>query len=384
MAGLLLLVGCTADPDGPVLTPAPSRTAGPSSTGAGPTGESSADGRSDAEFERDLRRLLVLPDVPAFTVPTQSLTAAAAQDVSAALDVAPGLYEGIGVLDARCTDAGAAAADTTTRTPGAGASVHHEDGELDVTVSADGTGVYEAPGLRVAVLPDGAGVYDDGTTRVSVAVDGSGTYRDGERRYTVRADGTGSYEDATTRVWVDADGAGGYDDGTTRVSFGADGVFGGADPGRAAAVRAVLADGLPRFEPVPRVAAIEPAGTVCGTVIRLDADVLFDFGSADVRPEGQETLGRVAALLVALGGPAAAVEGHTDGVGDEAANQDLSERRAAAVRDLLVAGGAPADRLTTRGWGETRPARPETTPDGADDPGARQLNRRVELVLLDG
>ncbi|NTW41851.1 MAG: OmpA family protein, partial [Cellulomonadaceae bacterium] len=159
--------------------------------------------------------------------------------------------------------------------------------------------------------------------------------------------------------------------------------FGDGAPGRVAAVRAVLADGLPRFAPVPAIASVEPAGTVCGTVIRLDANVMFDLASADVRPEGQAELARVAALLAALGSPDAQVDGHTDHLGDEASNVDLSERRAGAVRDLLVAAGVEPGSLATRGLGEAEPLRAETLADGRDDPAARQLNRRVEIVLLD-
>jgi outer membrane protein OmpA-like peptidoglycan-associated protein len=69
------------------------------------------------------------------------------------------------------------------------------------------------------------------------------------------------------------------------------------------------------------------------------------------------------------------IEGHTDNVGNPAANQVLSEQRARAVRETLVATyGIAAGRLDAAGLGDTKPAAPNSTPEG------RQSNRRVELV----
>ena len=118
-------------------------------------------------------------------------------------------------------------------------------------------------------------------------------------------------------------------------------------------------------------------------MIRLDANVLFDFDRADIKPDGEALLERVATLLSALGSPAAQVNGFTDQVGAEAYNQDLSARRADTVRELLVGYGVEAGSLTSEGLGETQPLRAETRPDGSDDQAARRLNRRVEIVLQD-
>jgi outer membrane protein OmpA-like peptidoglycan-associated protein len=71
------------------------------------------------------------------------------------------------------------------------------------------------------------------------------------------------------------------------------------------------------------------------------------------------------------------IEGHTDSAGDDQANQQLSERRAAAVRDALVARGIDAARIETAGYGEARPIA------GNDTPGGRQQNRRIEVVVSD-
>ena len=70
------------------------------------------------------------------------------------------------------------------------------------------------------------------------------------------------------------------------------------------------------------------------------------------------------------------VEGHTDDVGEEAANLALSQRRAASVVTWLTGHGIAADRLTSLGFGETRPVTPGTTP------AIRAQNRRVEFRIV--
>ena len=71
------------------------------------------------------------------------------------------------------------------------------------------------------------------------------------------------------------------------------------------------------------------------------------------------------------------VSGHTDSTGDAKKNQELSERRAAAVKQVLVEKyGADGARIATKGWGAEQPIQDNTTEDG------RALNRRVEIVLL--
>jgi len=116
--------------------------------------------------------------------------------------------------------------------------------------------------------------------------------------------------------------------------------------------------------------------------LALAGDVLFDFGSARVTPSGEEVLTRVARVIRDRARGRVLVVGHTDAVGDEMANQRLSEARAASVaRWLRDRAGVSAARLETRGLGESRPVAPNTTPDGRDDPQGRARNRRVEIYL---
>ncbi|GAA4978285.1 OmpA family protein [Kineococcus glutinatus] len=375
-AGLLaaLATACTGG------APEVARTPPPPSTSPG-TAEATGTGESTAEALARLRQRVTPPALPSFTVPTDVLTGAEDRRVAERLQVPPGLYRGIAVLDARCDDAGGArAADAGRPLTGPEGRASARDGDVRVTVGGDGTGVYDAPGLHVAVLAGGAGVYDDGTARLAVQADGSGTWTAGGVRSFVRADGSGTFRDPAVRLWVDPGGAGGYDGPEGRVTVDAAGGTGGdADPAFAAAVAQLVAEGLPRFPPAPPVVRVAPAGRTCGTVVRLDAGVLFALDSAGVREDGAALLDRVAGLLRELGSPAVDVVGHTDASGTEEHNQVLSERRAAAVADHLAALGVPRASLHPGGRGEREPLRPAA--DGAPDPAAAQRDRRVELVL---
>jgi outer membrane protein OmpA-like peptidoglycan-associated protein len=123
----------------------------------------------------------------------------------------------------------------------------------------------------------------------------------------------------------------------------------------------------------------ESAGTVEVTV---PADVLFDFDKADIRPAAQPALHELAVLLKEHARGAVTVTGHTDSVGDPTYNQNLSERRAAAVKTWLVGReGLGSLAMTTSGAGARQPVAPNKRPDGSDDPEGRQLNRRVTVVF---
>lgn len=103
--------------------------------------------------------------------------------------------------------------------------------------------------------------------------------------------------------------------------------------------------------------------------------ILFATGKADLEPESRPVLREIASTMKQHSDLKILIEGHTDNVGAAAANLALSDARAAAVKTALVAGfGVSADRITTKGLGDTKPSVPNSTAAG------RAQNRRVEIV----
>jgi outer membrane protein OmpA-like peptidoglycan-associated protein len=107
----------------------------------------------------------------------------------------------------------------------------------------------------------------------------------------------------------------------------------------------------------------------------LSSDVLFESGSARLQPGADRKLLQIAEILQRYPRTTVEVVGHTDSRGSESYNQDLSERRATAVRDQLVKSGVDAARVSTRGEGERQPV---ATNDSAT---GRATNRRVDMTI---
>lgn len=125
-------------------------------------------------------------------------------------------------------------------------------------------------------------------------------------------------------------------------------------------------------------AIVETERTPLGMVMRLGEDALrFEFDSPEIRDEDRELLSRIAGVLLSSHGYRLYVDGHTDDQGPAIYNKDLSQRRAAAVRDYLVGAGIPKEVIEARGFGEENPRAEGTTQE------ARRANRRVEIGLVD-
>ena len=110
-------------------------------------------------------------------------------------------------------------------------------------------------------------------------------------------------------------------------------------------------------------------------LLTLDSEVQFATSSADVKPGFERTLTKLANVIQQHPGMEITVIGHTDSTGSDAYNQRLSERRAEAVRDRLVASGVAAGQLSTVGRGSLEPRADNATVED------RAANRRVEMVL---
>lgn len=119
---------------------------------------------------------------------------------------------------------------------------------------------------------------------------------------------------------------------------------------------------------------LETRDTTRGLIVNM-SDVLFDTGKYTLRPGAREKLAKISGIVLAHPGLKLEIEGHTDSVGSDEYNQQLSENRAGAVRDYLLQQGIAINNLLTRGFGETMPVASNDTPAG------RQQNRRVELVV---
>ena len=114
--------------------------------------------------------------------------------------------------------------------------------------------------------------------------------------------------------------------------------------------------------------------TARGLIVDM-SDVLFDTAMYSLRPLAREKLAKVAGIILGHPGLRLDVEGHTDSVGGDEYNQQLSEQRGTSVRNYLTQQGLPADSVTSKGFGKTQPVASNDTAKG------RQQNRRVELVI---
>ena len=130
--------------------------------------------------------------------------------------------------------------------------------------------------------------------------------------------------------------------------------------------------------PIEQIGGLETNLNRSGdTVVQLPSDVFFDSGQATLKQTSKASLDKVVTALKSskYASKKIRVDGHTDStpirVSKWQSNQELSEARAASVKEYLVSKGIPASRITTKGWGDTKPRSTDLS-----------KNRRVEIVLL--
>ncbi len=122
-----------------------------------------------------------------------------------------------------------------------------------------------------------------------------------------------------------------------------------------------------------------------GIRVRLDESILFETGSAELKPESRELIKRIYKQLDFDRIKILRVEGHTNNIPIRGrlkkkypTNWELSTARAASVVRYLIELGAPRDKLVACGYADTKPIAPNDTPEG------RELNKRVEFIILTG
>jgi OOP family OmpA-OmpF porin len=160
--------------------------------------------------------------------------------------------------------------------------------------------------------------------------------------------------------------------------------FGGKAPKH---VETAAPEMKPEPKPVPPQPAPEPEPAPppppVKVIDRLTIHVNFDFDKSNIRQADKAELKKAIDFIRKYPDAIVDLQGHTDSIGTEQYNQKLSERRAEAVRQYLIKEGAVDQaRISTRGYGESRPIAPNRTKEGKDNPQGRAENRRVEILIV--
>ena len=119
---------------------------------------------------------------------------------------------------------------------------------------------------------------------------------------------------------------------------------------------------------------LQTRDTARGLIVSMP-DVLFDFNKYTLKPEAREKLAKISGIVLAYPDLKLNIEGHTDSIGSDDYNQQLSEKRADSVRGYLISQGMKPDDISATGLGKANPVADNSTSQG------RQLNRRVEMVV---
>lgn len=384
-----LLGGCgkAASDASPQPAPAAAPAATTDSAASSPPVEPSAEPAQDPTVPE-------FPAIPTIVVPDIVGVTPAQRALEASLRGILQPVAGVTVTAARCegevlrNDAGLTSVDAQ------GNLIRNGDDGLFL-IKADGSGTANFDGGLIIVNADGSGtINSDRDGLIEVAADGSGTYNgthglislDGKGAGTWNGDsglidnhgdGGGTWNGPQGLVTINNDGSGTWNGPDEMVINHGDGTGTVGTPGRT-----VKMPPIPKVPPAgrfPPLTKFAPPGAPCGYLITLNDRVLFDFDKSDIRPDAAHVLDVLGAALVKVQARALEVRGHTDSKGADAYNQALSERRADAVLGALQQRGL-AKPASAQGYGETQPVAPNSI-QGQDNPGGRQLNRRVEIFI---
>ncbi len=373
----VLVAGCAAEPRPSASAPAAASTPNASSTPTVPVVAGYAPGE--------------VPPVPLFTMPDLSLLDSSLGGFAIQLDHQIAPRSGVEVRPAACGD-------VTERASAQGSVLLYGDGSGTFTGPdgavhnyGDGSGSFTLNGVTANVYGDGSGSYiadgieihnyGDGSGSVTTADGATWVYGDGSASRTGNGvehwnygDGSAMYRDADVEIHNYGDGSGSY------IAAGLD-IRNDGDGTGTVNGEPVEVDALPAVAPVgvfPPMGTLAPI-TSCGTTITLSDGVLFDFDRSEIRADAAGVLDALAAAMTELDVPTAEIGGHTDAIGSDSYNQELSERRAASVVAALKDRGVTAS-LSAVGYGEGAPVAANEI-DGVDNPAGRQLNRRVEIFI---
>jgi outer membrane protein OmpA-like peptidoglycan-associated protein len=286
----------------------------------------------------------------------------------------------------------AAAGSGTTHRAAEPASIRVAPGTTEVRTGPAGVDLSALSGQQVSIGPGGI-VVREGAQDVRIDASGQVRVQQGDAETRIGIGPGGAVDVATDQgVLVRVDDAGSFHvvEGDSVVTM-AGGWVGIRHGDQVVDVHGVHDAGAWRSHPGSvriegdsdrlqiDLGATETAGEVH---LQLSGDVVFDFDSAGIRADAARTLAQVAALIRQRADKRVEVVGHTDTIGSDAYNDELSRRRAVAVIAWLnQREGIPASLLAGRGAGSKQPVAHNTRPDGSDDPEGRARNRRVDIRI---
>jgi OOP family OmpA-OmpF porin len=376
----------------------PDRTASPASAAA----DNEAD--TDTETSADRAAADAFPAIPVIVVPEIVGVTPAQRALESSMQAILDPIAGISVSPARCDAGGGLLRDAgITSVDAQGNLSRNGDGGI-FRIAADGSGSANFEGGLVVVNRDGSGSINGGEDGdddaiVRVEADGSGSYNGPAGMITLDAKGAGTWNGEGSLIRNNGDGSGTWNGPLGLVTINNDGSGtwngpqglirnNGDGTGQVGTpARTIKMEPLAKVPPAGRFPPIKkfaPPGAPCGYLITLNDRVLFDFDKSDIRADAAKVLDTLAGALkdIESGGAQSGgmeIRGHTDAKGSDDYNQSLSARRADAVVEALQQRGA-ADDASAKGYGESLPVAPNEI-GGQDNPGGRQLNRRVEIFV---